>query len=80
METLDDAMAKICELRGSLLAFECFVSAIVLTMPAEHRSRAQAKLQDEAEACRTALLGALISEHTLTKFERDVQRASDTLS
>jgi hypothetical protein len=79
MQSLEDAMAKICELRGSLMAMECLLSAIVLTMPAVQRQHARAQLRIDLEACRSILLGAQVSEHTLQQFERDALRASTML-
>lgn len=79
MDTVDDVAKKVCELKGSLLAVECMLQAMALTLPESHRATVRQQLQCETEACRVALLGALISEHTLAQFELDAQRLTTSL-
>ena len=79
MEELDDVMQKLCELKGSMLAMRCLVTAMATSLPAAHRRIASEVLQDELEACRTFLLNARISEHTLRHFEQDALDASAIL-
>lgn len=79
MKDLNEATQKICELKGTLFAMECLISAMAITLPPGQRLRARAQLQVDTEACRTMLLGALISEHTLQQFEHDARRLSTSL-
>lgn len=79
MKTLNEATQTICDLKGSILALECALNALLLTMAGPNRQAAQSQMQVEVEACSTALLGALVSEHTRAAFERDSQRLWSSL-
>jgi hypothetical protein len=75
VKNLQDATEMICDLKGSMLAMDALVSALVYTLPLEARTELRKRLDAYAEVARTVLLQSEISEHTLTAFERDVTRA-----
>ncbi len=74
MKNLHEATERICELKGSLVALEALVPAMigVLTQPAG--AQLLASFEAHAEAARTVLLHADISDVVLATFERDVAR------
>lgn len=74
MNNLQDATERICELKGSLVAFDALVSAIIEALPASVLGRLTESFQAHAEAARIAMLHSDISEVTLATFERDVAR------
>lgn len=80
MKTLNDATQKICQLKGTTLALECLLMAVIDSLPASARATAAQAFAQHAESARTQLLHALVSEHTIQEFERDAQRASAMLA
>lgn len=80
MENLQQATEKICDLKGNVLALEAFIAALIRTLPASALPTLQGLLTAEAEAARTMLLHEVISEHTISAFERDIQRLSTSLT
>ena len=76
MKNLHDATVMICDLKGSLLALETLVTALLSEVPADRRDPLLRTFESNAEVARTALLHTLISEHTLGAFDRDTARWS----
>lgn len=74
MKNLQEATERICELKGSVLALDALVSAMLQQMPGSARTELQGAFASHAEVARTVLLHAPISEHTISSFERDVLR------
>lgn len=74
MNNLQDATEKICELKGSVLALDTLMSAILHHLPSEQRLPLGETFERHAEVARTVLLHAPISEHTIAGFERDAGR------
>ena len=74
MKTLQDATERICELKGSLVALDAWVPALIHAISAPTRERMRAAFDVHAEAARTVLLHADISDLVLATFERDVAR------
>jgi hypothetical protein len=74
MKNLQEATERICELKGSLVALDALVTAMLRVMPEAGRADLPDIFQSHAEVARTVLLHASISEHTLAAFEHDVQR------
>ena len=72
MKNLQEATERICELKGSLVALDALVSAVIRALPALPGARVMASFDAQAEAARTALLYADVSEFVLATFERDV--------
>lgn len=76
MKNLQEATEKICELKGSLVALDALVTALLRQMPAESRVELTRAFSLSTEVARTVLLNAPISDFTVSAFERDVARMS----
>ena len=63
------------ELKGSMLAMECFVNSLTEALSSDARVVVQAFYASESAAFRSALLGSSAPGATVDAFERDVQRA-----
>ena len=74
MKNLQEATERICELKGSLVALDALVPAVVDALSATTLSRLIAAFDAHAEAARTVMLHADISDLVLATFERDVAR------
>jgi S1-C subfamily serine protease len=74
MKNLQEATERICELKGSQVALDAFVPAVVDMLAESTRARLSQSFDDHAEAARTVLLHADVSDLVLTTFERDVAR------
>ena len=70
---------QVSELQGSMLAMECFLNALVESLPTEQRQIVQAFYASETAAFRTALMNSTAPEATIDAFERDVQRSTGML-
>lgn len=79
MKNLQEATERICELKGSLVALDALVPAVIETMGTQARSNLMAAFDARAEAARTVLLHADISDVVLAAFERDVARNRSVL-
>jgi hypothetical protein len=66
---------QIHELKGSMLAMECFVNSLTEALSSDARLVVQALYASESAAFRTALMTSTAPEATVAAFERDVQRA-----
>jgi hypothetical protein len=75
MKDLHDATVRICELKGSLIAVDVLVTALLKNLSAEQRRSLFASYAEHAEVARTALLNESISEHSIASFEHEVRRA-----
>ena len=74
MKNLQDATERICELKGSLVALDALVPAVLQALSAPTRARLMASFDAHAEAARAVMLPADISDLVLATFERDVAR------
>ena len=74
MKNLQEATEKICELKGSQVALDALVTALLQEVPTELRDRVARSFAGNAEVARTVLLHAPISESMMMAFERDVAR------
>lgn len=74
MKNLQEATERICELKGSQVAIDALVPAIIEALSASARSRLMVLFDAHAEAARTAMLHADISDIVLASFERDIAR------
>ncbi len=79
MNDVDDLVAQIHELRGSMLAMECFVNSMSEALSEDTRVVVRALYASETEAFRAALMASTAPEATVSAFERDVQRAIGVL-
>ena len=76
MKNLQEATERICELKGSLVALDALVTALLQAMPVAARSELLRTFEGHAEVARTVLLNTTTSEHTIAAFESDVKRTS----
>ncbi|WP_395703626.1 trypsin-like peptidase domain-containing protein [Aquabacterium sp.] len=74
MKNLQEATERICELKGNLVALDALIPAVIDTLSATARARLMASFDAHAEAARTVMLHADISDLVLAAFERDVGR------
>jgi hypothetical protein len=74
MKNLQEATERICELKGSMVALDALVTALLGSLPVALRPELARRFDLNAEVARTVLLHTPISEHTITAFERDTQR------
>ena len=74
MKNLQEATERICELKGSLVALNALVPAVVDVLGASSREKLVASFDVHAEAARTVMLHTDISDLVLATFERDVAR------
>ena len=75
MNDFDRLSEQLHELRGSMLAMECFVNSLSEALSSDARLVVQALYASESAAFRTALMTSTAPEATVAAFERDVQRA-----
>jgi len=80
MKNLQDATEKICELKGSLVALDALMAALLHELPQAQRVGLLRRFEGHTEVARTVMLHATISEHTLQAFERDVGRMALLIS
>jgi hypothetical protein len=76
MKNLQEATEKICDLKGSLVALDALMTALLQELPTHMRAELLGAFARHAEVARTVLLHAPISESTIAAFERDVSRMS----
>ena len=76
MKNLQEATERICDLKGSLVALDALVTALLHVLPQEVRVDLPRAFEVSAEVARTVLLHTSISEHSIAAFERDVRRTS----
>ena len=74
MKNLQEATERICELKGSLIALDALLTALLREMPDVARPGLARELAQLSEVARTVLLHAPVSELTCSSFERDVAR------
>ena len=74
MKNLQDATQMICDLKGSLIALDALMSAVICHLPPDQRDGLLATFRSHSEIARTVLLHTQISEYTLAGFETDVRR------
>ena len=74
MKNLQDATERICELKGSLVAMDALVPAVIQALSSPARARFMDAFDAHAEVARTVLLYADVSDFVLATFERDVAR------
>ena len=74
VKNLQEATERICELKGSLVALDALMPAVIGALDASSRAKLMDSFDAHAEAARMVLLHADISEAVLAAFERDVAR------
>jgi hypothetical protein len=76
VKDLQEATERICELKGSLIALDVLVTALLSELPHQDRQRVFQRFAAHAEVARTFLLHESISEVAIASFERDVRRVT----
>ena len=79
MKNLQEATERICDLKGSVLALDVLMTALLDGMPASQRAALATRFALNAEVARTVLLHETISDHTIVGFERDTRRINDLI-
>lgn len=74
MKNLQEATERICELKGSLVALDALLPAVIDTLSAAALARLTASFDAHAEAARTVMLHSDMSDVVLMTFEREVAR------
>lgn len=74
MKNLQEATERICELKGSLIALDALVPAVIGAVPDAARARIADAFDAHSEAARTVLIHTDVSDLVLEAFERDVRR------
>ncbi|HEY0296284.1 MAG TPA: serine protease [Bordetella sp.] len=80
MKNLDEATERICELKGSLVAMDALLPALLEALPSSVHDALTRSFEAHAEAARTVMLNADISDHVLAAFERDIARTQAVLA
>lgn len=74
LKNLQEATERICELKGSLVALDALLPAVIDTLSAAALAKLTASFDAHAEAARTVMLHSDMSEVVLMTFEREVAR------
>lgn len=74
LKNLQEATERICELKGSLIALDALVPAVIDALSAPALRRLIESFDAHAEAARTVMLHTDISDLVLATFERDIAR------
>lgn len=74
LKNLQEATERICELKGSQIAFDALVPAVIDALSASSLRRLIESFDAHAEAARTVMLHTDISDLVLASFERDIAR------
>lgn len=74
MKNLQEATERICELKGGLVALDALMPALIESLDPASLARLAASFDAYAEAARTVMLHAEISDLVLAAFEHDVAR------
>lgn len=80
MKNLQDVTERVCELKGSLVAIDALLPALLDAQPTAGRSALAAAFDGNAETARTVLLHAPVSDHVLNAFERQVSHLHKLLA
>jgi hypothetical protein len=76
MRNLQEATERICDLKGSLVALDALMTALLDQLPDEARADLSRAFAVSTEVARTVMLHASVSDLTISAFERDVSRMS----
>lgn len=74
MKNLQEVTERVCELKGSLIALDALLPALIDSLAPRVRAGVLAEFEARAEVARTMLLHADVSDLVLASFERDVAR------
>jgi S1-C subfamily serine protease len=74
LKNLQEATERICELKGSLVALDALMPAVIDTLSVTALTRLTASFDAHAEAARTVMLHSDMSDMVLNTFEREIAR------
>lgn len=74
MKNLQEATERICELKGSIVALDALLPAVIDSLSVTALAKLAASFDDHAEAARTMMLHSDISDVVLSTFEREIAR------
>ncbi len=80
MKNLQEATERICALKGSLIALDALLPALLEALPATTHDTLLRSFEAHAEAARTVMLNTAISDHVLAAFEHDIARTRTVLA
>ncbi|MFO6419384.1 trypsin-like serine peptidase [Hylemonella sp. W303a] len=80
MKNLQEATERICELKGSLVALDALLPALLETLPSSAHTALARSFEAHAEAARTVMLNTTLSDHVMAAFERDIARTRAVLA
>lgn len=80
MKNLQEATERLCELKGSLIALDALLPALVEALPPTARGPLIHSFEVHTEAARTVMLKTAIPDHALAAFERDIARTHALLA
>lgn len=69
METLQNALAKLSELKGENFALLCLLICLIKSLPNERRENLENDFEKEIELIRVEWLNSTLSEHFVTGLE-----------
>lgn len=69
METLQNALAKLSELKGENFALLCLLICLIKSLPTDKRENLQNDFEKEIELIRVEWLNSNISDHFVTGLE-----------
>ena len=72
MKTLQDASERILELKGSLIAIDALLPALLEALPVASHGQLLRSFEAHAEAARTAMHHACLSEPVIAAFKREI--------
>lgn len=80
MKNLQDVTERVCELKGNLVAIDALLPALLEALPPAAHGTLVQSFDAHAEAARTILLHAPISDHVLAAFESGISRTRSALA
>ncbi|NDZ16331.1 serine protease [Variovorax sp. WS11] len=80
MKSLQDASERICELKGSLMAIDALLPALLEALPVASHGHLVRSFEAHAEATRTVMQHAPLFDQVLSTFEREIARMRAVLA
>ncbi|HEX5804910.1 MAG TPA: serine protease [Macromonas sp.] len=80
MKNLQEAVERICELKGALIAMDVLIPSLLETLPPTAHETLVRSFEAHAEAARAVMLNTAISDQVLHAFERDIARTRSVLA
>lgn len=80
MKNLQEVTEHLCELKGSLVALDALLPALLETVPQSAHATLACSFEARVEAARRLMLNTAGSEQGITAFERDVARTRAVLT